>query len=53
MIWQNGATSFNDCSLLTDSVISFFISAQTLHTTPYIISDVIRENFTPLDLSTP
>jgi hypothetical protein len=33
-----------------NSVISFFISDQTLHTTPYIISDVTYQNFTPLNL---
>ena len=38
--------------LLADSVISFFISTRTPHVTPYIIPDVTRQNFTPLDLNT-
>ncbi len=39
--------------LLTDSIISFFISARAPHVIPYIIPDVTRQNFTPLDLNTP
>ena len=39
--------------LLTDTLISFFISTRSPHATPYIVPDVTLQNFTPLNLNTP